>query len=242
LFALHWPDTTVLPHTPQSPASGPWLDGLDFETPIGSLARWRMPEGDALRQQPPYLRATERDRVTVRARLAALAPQSTGTLKVGLVWGSNPASGDAKASNRARQKSIPLPEFAPLASLGGITFVSLQNHDVAMEAAHAPFDLVDCHEILSDLACTAALIAEMDVIVSVDTSVAHLAAAMGRAPWVLLMQRADWRWGVDEGGCVWYPELTQLRQQMQGDWKPVVADLAERLALLSHRRNGGDLA
>jgi Flp pilus assembly protein TadD len=231
LFALAWPDAAVVPHTPQAPASGPWLDNVDFESPICSLARWRMPADDGLRAQPPYLRAPEHERAVMRARLAALAPRSCRSLKVGLMWGSNPAPWDAKAAARATRKSIPLAELAPLAGLPGITFVSLQNHDLAFDAAHAAFDIVDCHEVLSDMACTAALIAEMDVVVSVDTSVAHLAAAMGTAPWLLLMERADWRWGVDEGACAWYRELTQLRQLEQGDWKPVVADLRERLAL-----------
>jgi hypothetical protein len=240
LFALAWPDATVVPHTPQTPAAGPWLDNVDFESPICSLARWRMPADEGLRTRAPFLHASEHDRAIVRARLAALAPRSGGTLKVGLMWGSNPAPWDAKAAARAQRKSIPLAELAPLAELSDITFVSLQNQDLAFDAANAPFDIVDCHEVLSDMACTAGLVAEMDVIVSVDTSVAHLAAAMGAAPWVLLMERADWRWGINEGGCVWYRELTQLRQLEHADWKPVVADLRERLALRrTHLKRAG---
>ena len=112
----------------------------------------------------------------------------------------------------------------------GVQFVSLQNKDAAMEMANAPeLGLIDFHDDLLDLADTAALIANMDLVISVDTAIAHLAGAMGKPVWVLLMKRADWRWQHGGESNHWYSSARLFRQSVQGDWGSVVRKLIPAL-------------
>jgi hypothetical protein len=111
-----------------------------------------------------------------------------------------------------------------------VQFVSLQNRDLGPQAAHAPgLDLVDYHRELLDMADTAALVESLDLVISVDTSIAHLAGALGKPVWVLLMRRADWRWLRGTDTSVWYPSARLFRQEVQGDWAPVIEAIAHAL-------------
>ena len=151
--------------------------------------------------------------------------------RVGLVWSGNP-----KHAND-RHRSIPLREFEPLASLAHINFFNLQKGPAAgqMSDSTLKLKLIDHTAKLHDFADTAAVIAHLDLIVSVDTSVAHLAGALGKPAWVLLPKVADWRWLLERSDSPWYPTMRLFRQDAAGDWASVIgrvrADLANFTSL-----------
>ena len=128
------------------------------------------------------------------------------------------------------RRSIPLATLAPLAEIAGVTFVSLQKG-----AAPAGMALIDWTGELADFADTAALATALDLVITVDTAVAHLAAALGRPVWLLNRFDADWRWLRGRDDSPWYPTLRQFRQTMPGDWADVVQRVAIALAEWSSR-------
>lgn len=147
-----------------------------------------------------------------------LTPAHTGFL-VGLAWSGrqdNPLN---------RKRSCPFSALAPLFDLKSITFVKLQM-DSAEESTAKMMDLTDQ---IRDFEDTAALMANLDLIISIDTSVAHLAAATGRPTWVLLSHVADWRWSPGRNHSIWYPEVELFRQPEFGDWGGVIREVTDRL-------------
>jgi tetratricopeptide (TPR) repeat protein len=121
-----------------------------------------------------------------------------------------------------------LAAFAPLTHAPGVRLFSLQKGAGADEAAHPPagMDLVDGGSLLDDYADTAALIAQLDLVISVDTSVAHVAGALGRPTWPLLAFASDWRWMLGRGDTPWYPTMPLFRQPTRGDWAAVIDAVA----------------
>jgi len=114
-----------------------------------------------------------------------------------------------------------------------IQFVSLQNRDSGLQAAHAPgLNLIDLHQELLDFADTAALAANMDLIISVDTSVAHLCGGMGKPVWILLKHHPDWRWLSEGDRSYWYNNARLFRQQKKNNWYPVLEEIEQQLAIL----------
>jgi tetratricopeptide (TPR) repeat protein len=170
----------------------------------------------------PYLTADPARRRAWRARLGP--PEG---VRVGLVWAGNPAHPND------RNRSIELRALAPLAGLAGIRCWSLQKPvSAADRAVLAAAGIASCGDLLTDFAETAALVLELDLVISVDTAVAHLAGALGRPVWVLLPAIADWRWGV-AAASDWYPTARLFRQGGAG-WTPVIAEVAAALADFSH--------
>ena len=100
-------------------------------------------------------------------------------------------------------------------------------------AIFASSGITDFGADLTDFLETAALIANLDLVISVDTAVAHLAGAMGKPAWILLKQRADWRWGEGSSESPWYPTARLVRQARQGDWAGVMTNVAEALTRLN---------
>ncbi len=148
-------------------------------------------------------------------------------VKVGLVWG-------AKASNRRlAHRSVPLKMLSPLAQ-SNAEFYSLQIGEARSELATAPTDLrlTDLADRVTDFADTAALIAQLDLVISVDTAVAHLAGAMGKPTWLLLSFVADFRWQTERADSPWYPSMRLFRQKQIADWSEPVARMAEELRRL----------
>jgi hypothetical protein len=145
-------------------------------------------------------------------------------LRVGLVWSGNPAHAND------RNRSIPFTELTPLLHQG-IEFVGLQREvRPADEAALAGVPAIEnLGPALKDFADTAALVASLDLVISVDTSVAHLAGALGKPVWVMLPYAPDWRWLLDRDDSPWYPTMRLFRQTAAGDWKGVVARIADAL-------------
>ncbi|MFO1340679.1 MAG: tetratricopeptide repeat protein [Burkholderiaceae bacterium] len=174
----------------------------------------------------PYLRAPAAKAAAWRARLARL-PGAGAT--VAIVWGGNPEH----ANNRNR--SARLQDLAPLLDLPGLRFVSLQKGEPAGELRRSRWagQVLDLDPELHDFSDTAAALQAVDLLVSVDTSVVHLAGALDRPCWVMLAHGPDWRWRLEGEASAWYPSLRLLRQPAPQDWAPVVGALRERLAAWS---------
>ncbi|WP_158240471.1 tetratricopeptide repeat protein [Telmatospirillum siberiense] len=200
-------------------AAGDPLPPFDCHLPLMSLPHVM---GTAIGTRPsivPYLRATAEDVAAWRHRLAGLRKP-----RVGLVWAGNPRLQDAGAHAIDRRRSLPLSRLGPLLSLPGIDFVSVQTgmaagqlDDVAQALRPADFST---H--LGDFADTAGLLANLDLLISVDTAPAHLAGAMGKPVWILSRFDGCWRWGRGREDSPWYPTLRLFRQMAPEDWDGVV--------------------
>jgi tetratricopeptide (TPR) repeat protein len=161
-----------------------------------------------------------------------IARLPTGTLKVGIAWSGDPRPGDFEASRVDSQRSLKPEQLTILNGLKGITFVSLQKGATAAagKAYLANTDFVDFMDEAKDFADTAALMHCLDLIVSVDTSVANLAGALALPLWVLLRRSGDWRW-LDTGNISpWFHTARLFRQRTVGDWQPVLNELAAALS------------
>ena len=172
---------------------------------------------DVVPPQAAYLRADPALTAHWRQCLAAAAMDG---LRVGLAWAGSPLlPADAR-------RSLPPERLAPLAGLGRIRLVSLQKGGPSAPAA---LGLIDHTTDLHDFADTAALIANLDLVVSVDSAVAHLAGAMGKPVWLLDRFDHCWRWIAGRLDSPWYPTLRIYRQPNPGDWDAVVAAVARDL-------------
>lgn len=178
---------------------------------------------DAVPAGCPYLFPADARRSAWRRRLAAF---SDGRLKVGLAWAGN----RAYAHDPAR--SCPFDALTTLFDLP-VAWVNLQL-DASLVGPHtAPDRFVDWSREFADFAETAALIAELDLVICVDTSIAHVAGALGRPVWIMLGKPAEWRWLDGREDSPWYPSARLFRQDPAGDWYGVVARLRQALAELS---------
>ncbi len=139
----------------------------------------------------------------------------------GLVWAGRPTH--ANDANR----SIPLELFQPLFNLSGITWHSLQVGGAADQLGRHGFPLLNPAPGWRDFADTAGYVAQLDVVITVDTAIAHLAGALGRQSWVLLPKPSDWRWLSDRDDSPWYPTMRLFRQRNAGDWQPVIHELVQ---------------
>jgi thioredoxin-like negative regulator of GroEL len=182
----------------------------------------------------PYLHA---DPARVAAMSAFLPPPAGAgcALRVGLVWGGAPRPNDPIAHGIDRRRSIGLAALAPLAALHDLTLVSLQKGPYAEQLAHAPPGLVlhDPMPHAQDMDDTASLLMNLDLVVTVDTSVVHLAGALGRP--TILLDRYDncWRWLHRREDSPWYPSVRIIRQTRPGDWDGVVTRLVAILREMS---------
>ena len=163
---------------------------------------------------------------------AACLPPRDGRLRVGLVWAGQARPWMSGFSVLDGRRSMALHTLAPLLAVPGTQFVSLQKGPEAAQAARLPGDAVlhDPMPLVADFHDTAAIVANLDLVVSVDTAVAHVAGAQG-CP-VLLLDRYDscWRWFFGREDSPWYPGMTILRQTVPGDWTPVIARAAAMLS------------
>jgi hypothetical protein len=166
----------------------------------------------------PYLRADE-----IKARQWTQRLEDFRGMKIGIAWAGS------RRHLLDRQRSMPLAAFAPLANIEGITLFSLQKGETASESSQplAEMNVIDHTSELADFADTAALIQNLDLVISVDTAVAHLAGAMGKPVWVLLPFAPDWRWMLGRDDSPWYPTMRLFRQKIAGDWNDVIGRVAE---------------
>jgi Flp pilus assembly protein TadD len=202
------------------------LSACDFQAPLLSLPRIFDTRIDTIPCTIPYLTASPGQQAYWAQRLPA-----SRDLKVGLVWAGNPRRDQPDSHRIDRRRSMRLGDFAPLAGLRGVQFVSLQKGDPAEQAKHPPPGLVltDCMGEVADFADTAGLVANLDLVIGVDTSVIHLAGAMGKPVWVLSRFDGCWRWLLEREDSPWYPTLRLFRQPSAGDWRSVVADVEAAL-------------
>ncbi|WP_158948250.1 tetratricopeptide repeat protein [Paraburkholderia acidisoli] len=171
----------------------------------------------------PYMYADVRRARAWRERVTELAPNARR--RIGLVWAGNPRH------HFDAFRSVPLTALKPLAALDGNGWFAIQKGPGAAQLPDvAPaWPLHAIGDELHDFAATAALIDSLDLVITVDTSVAHLAGALGKPVWVLLAAQPDWRWGKDRRDSAWYPSARVFRQTTLGDWSGVVAELRDAL-------------
>ncbi|MBE0616158.1 MAG: glycosyltransferase family protein [Burkholderiales bacterium] len=198
------------------------VPAFDLHIPLMSLplAFGTMPE--TIPGSAPYLPP---DAAGTQAWQARLAPYQGR--RIGLAWSGNPKFG------RARTKACPVALMARLAAVPGCVFVSLQKGDAAAEGIQlrdAGANVLDYTDELADFKATAALVGALDLVISVDTAVAHLAGALGKPVWILLPYAADWRWLVDRDDSPWYPSARLFRQPQRGAWNAVIAKAEAELA------------
>ncbi|MGD0390512.1 MAG: tetratricopeptide repeat-containing glycosyltransferase family protein [Tepidisphaeraceae bacterium] len=198
------------------------LPAFDLHCPLLSLPRVFATNLDNIPNIVPYLHADAEDAGRWQHRLAEHAP----LVKVGLGWAGSPGN------KNNRNRSINLASLAPLGQIPGVRFFSLQKGEAAAEAKTPPpgMELVDWTQELKDFADTAALIANLDLVIAVDTAVAHLAGAMGKPVWTLL-PFVPWRWLLGREDSPWYPSMRLFRQPRMGDWDSVVMRVVEELSL-----------
>lgn len=195
-------------------AKGDPLPDFDMHCPIVSLPLAFATRIDTIPSDAPYLRARSSSRIDL----------NRGDLRIGLVW-----SGSATNLN-GRNRSTSLKTLLPLLKPNA-TFISLQK-DVGAEDANvlrAHSELLHVGDQLVDFTATAEIIAGLDLVISIDTSVAHLAGAMGKPVWVLLPFVPDWRWFLDRDNNPWYPTARLFRQDDSRTWDGVVAHVAAAL-------------
>jgi tetratricopeptide (TPR) repeat protein len=161
-------------------------------------------------------------------------PDGHGTphLRVGIAWAGSPDNA------RDRRRSTRLSQWAELASIEGVDFIALQVGEAAAQAAEPSNRLrfVAACSTATDFADTAAWIAQLDLVITVDTAIAHLAGSMGKPVWILLYNFGDWRWGLEGTQTAWYPTARLFRQLDPPDWTIVFSDVASSL----RRRLAGD--
>ncbi len=200
------------------------VPSTDCWTPLLSLPALCQTRLDTVPATLPYLHAE----TALRAAWAPHLP-TTG-LRVGLVWKGNP-----RFENDAERSLPHLATLQPLAAVAGVSFISLQKG--AGENESAPWLATSLGVQIHDFADTAAIVAELDLLISVDTAVAHLAGALGKPCWVLLPDYlTDWRWLTGRSNSPWYPEVMRLfRQSAGGGWGPVVEEVAAALHAFAAR-------
>lgn len=203
-------------------ADGQPVPQFDSHCPLMSLPKVFGTTIQTIPSGVPYMAADPNWVEPWRERLA----RDPARLKVGLVWAGN------LHPIHNRKRTIGLAALGPLGACPGVSFYSLQKGSAAQEAQSPPagMKLTDWSGELNDFAETAALIAALDLVITIDTSVAHLAGAMGKPTWVLLPFVADWRWFVDREDSAWYPTMKLFRQRALGDWSEPVARVAQELS------------
>jgi tetratricopeptide (TPR) repeat protein len=212
LLARSFPGVEVMP------APGP-VPLFERRTAVMSLARIAGTELDTIPARVPYLVPNPILRDEWRRRLAALPG-----LRVGIAWRGNPAY------RRDAERSPQAAAVLPLLGTPGVTFVSLQKGAaVPGEEALRHAGLVDHTASLRDFDDTAALAACLDLVITSDTSVVHLAGALGVPTWAMVSAHPDWRWLLERDDSPWYPSMRLFRQPRQGDWGAVVSAVREAL-------------
>jgi len=146
--------------------------------------------------------------------------------KVGIVWAGSPTH------RNDRQRSCALRELVPVLQTPGIAFYSVQKGERSQELAQLPPEVQvrDLASSLHDFGDLAVILDQLDLVITVDTSVAHMAGALGKPVWVLLSYVPDWRWGLEGETTPWYPTMRLFRQARAGDWAEIMKRMAQELS------------
>jgi tetratricopeptide (TPR) repeat protein len=187
---------------------------------------------DTVPNDGPYIAAEPERQALWAERLAARIP--AGLKRIGIAWAGRPTH------NNDYNRSVALSVLAPLAAVPGVAFVSLQKGDGAAQAAQwpGPAPLVDFGAQLDTFDDTMAIIAGLDLLVTVDTAIGHFAGAMGVPAWIMLPYAPDWRWLMERTDTPWYDSLRLFRPPAIRRWDVVVADVTKALAACDWRSLG----
>jgi tetratricopeptide (TPR) repeat protein len=193
-----------------------------FHAALMSLPHWFHTTLETVPAQVPYLRAKQSLVHQWRQRLAGISG-----VRIGICWQGNPKFG------RDAGRSVPLAAFAPLARVAGVRLVCLQKFAglEQLDALAGAFDVVDLrpdYDVEDGAFMNAAAIMQnLDLVISPDTAIAHLAGALGVPVWTMLPKVPDWRWLLDRADTPWYPTMRLFRQSQAGDWSGVIAQMRD---------------
>jgi len=204
------------------------LDSFDTYIALMSLPYVFQTRIDTIPNEVPYLKVPTKGRSNLISLLQE--QKSQGFLQVGIVWGGSTTH--ANDQNR----SCTISDFLPVLRVPNVTFYSLQVGERAEEITQLPTDVQvrDLSDQLQDYGDTAVVVNQLDLVITVDTSVAHLAGALGKPVWTLLCYNPDWRWGVEGADSSWYPTMSLFRQPEPDDWGSVFTQVAEKLREWEH--------
>lgn len=193
---------------------------FDIETTLLSLPG--IFQSETIPADVPYLRVPQGSGAQAIRAIA----QYSNLFRVGLVWAGGIYTKDS-------HRSMKLEQFSVLFDIPKTKFVILQKGDATAELkAFSRDTIADISPYLGDFADTAAVVQELDLVISVDTSVAHLAGALGKPVWTMLPFAPDWRWMLNREDSPWYPTMRLFRQPKPGDWPSVIQRVAEELKAL----------
>jgi tetratricopeptide (TPR) repeat protein len=192
---------------------------FDYWIHLPSLPRIFATTLESIPAKVPYVNPSAEHSARWKARLPRGAK-----INIGLAWAGQPSH------LRDWERSIALQSFIPLSGIEGVQLYSLQKGNASEEVARIPdFRITDLSHELADFSDTAAVIERMDLVISVDTAVAHLAGALARPVWLLLPMPCDFRWLENRDDSPWYPTMRLFRQRRRGDWSEVISRVAAAL-------------
>jgi hypothetical protein len=200
------------------PAEKNW----DLHAPLLSLPGIFGTDLETIPANVPYLKAES-------SKIAYWKRRTAGEgLKVGIVWAGRPQH------TNDRNRSCRLTQFYPLGQIAGIRLMGLQKGEAADQTQQMPAGMTFTNygQEFEDFSDTAGMIENLDLVIAVDTAVAHLAGAMAKPVWVLLPLVPDWRWMMDRSDSPWYPTVRLYRQKTRGDWRPVFEQVESDLRRL----------
>ncbi len=215
--------------------AGEPLPAFDYHCPLLSLPLAMRTVVATIPGDTPYLFADAQASSQWRTRIEAAVPRDA--LRVGLVWAGGHRPHVPELRKNDARRSLDIERFAPILDVPGVQWFSLQKGEKAVqqlsamrerhEAAH---HVIDWTEELNDFADTAALVDTLDLVISVDTSTAHLAGAMNKPVWILNRLDTCWRWMLEREDTPWYPSARLFRQPTLGDWDSVIGNIRQALS------------
>jgi tetratricopeptide (TPR) repeat protein len=221
---------TTMDGNPIVVRNGEELPPYDWHAPIMSLPFILGLGENEIPADVPYLHA---DAARVQ-RWKRNLPQTT--FRVGIIW---------QGSKSDQERWAPLAAFAPLSRVPGVTLISLQKTDGIEQLDALPPGMIvetlgpDFDAGPDAFLDSAAVMMNLDLVVSIDTGLAHLAGALACPVWIVLKKTPDWRWMLDRDDTPWYPTARLFRQKQKGEWEPVMKEVAAELALLIEQKEGG---
>jgi tetratricopeptide (TPR) repeat protein len=204
---------------------------FDVHSPMLSLPYVMKTRIDTVPNEIPYLHADEKLVTEWKEKLAA-----DKNFKIGICWQGNDNYATPMLRTTVAQKSVHPREFEPICSVPGVSIYSLQKMTGTDQLKEIPSTMIvktfdgDFDQSHGRFMDTAAVITNLDLVITVDTSISHLSSGLGTPTWILLPNPADWRWMIDRNDSPWYPNVTRLfKQPTPGDWKSMIQEVAVEL-------------
>jgi hypothetical protein len=211
----------------------PMLESFDFQSPLLSLPLLFKTTIESIPSEIPYITCDQAKKLQFKSKLNA-----DRNLSVGIVWNGGFRSDHPELWATNKRRNIELEQIASLKGIPGVDFYSLQKGDPAESKLIAKKDelwpnIINCAQWLDDFSDTAALIENLDLVISVDTSIAHLAGALGKPVWILNRYDSCWRWLRGRSDSPWYPTAKIYQQSRPGDWNRVLEQVKIDLSALA---------